>query len=217
MCVLAATAGNSSLATARPINSAGGMYRVSDERAVWLARNVLPIEPALRAWLRRRRLSESEIDDLVQETYAKLITLPSVENIRDPKNYAFQVAHSIFASRIRRARIVPIHAGIDLSELAIPANDGTPEDIVQAREELLELAGALASLPLRCRTAFLLRRVDGLSQREVAQRLGISEKTVENYMTQAIRFLMDRYGRGGKTHLRTSKTVRVEAAKQNAI
>ncbi|MEI9887586.1 MAG: sigma-70 family RNA polymerase sigma factor [Rhizomicrobium sp.] len=193
------------------------MYRVSDERAVWLARNVLPIEPALRGWLRRRRLSESEIDDLVQETYAKLIALESVENIRDPKNYAFQVAHSIFASRIRRARIVPIHAGINLSELAIPSNDGTPEDIVQAREELLELAGALASLPLRCRTAFLLRRIDGLSQREVAQHLGISEKTVENYMTQAIRFLMDRYGRGGKTHSRTSKAVRVEDAKRNAI
>ncbi len=172
------------------------MYRVSDERAAWLARNVLPIEPALRAWLRRRRLSEPEIDDLVQETYAKLIALESVENIRDPKNYSFQVAHSIFASQIRRAQIVPIHAGINLGELAIPASDGTPEDIVQAREELLELADALASLPLRCRTAFLLRRVDGLSQREVAQRLGISEKTVENYMTQAIRFLMDRYAVG---------------------
>ncbi len=193
------------------------MYRVSDERARWLARNVLPIEPALRAWLRRRRLSESEIDDLVQETYAKLITLESVENIRDPKNYSFQVAHSIFASRIRRARIVPIHAGINLGELTIPATDGTPEDIVQARQELLELADALTSLPSRCRTAFLLRRVDGMSQREVAQHLGISEKTVENYMAQAVRFLMDRYGRGGKSSLRASKDKREEAAKRNAV
>ena len=192
------------------------MYRVSDERARWLARHILPIEPALRAWLRRRRLSETEIDDLVQETYAKLITLESVDAIRDPKSYSFQVAHSIFASRIRRARIVPIHAGINLGELAVAADDGTPEDIVQAREELLELADALASLPQRCRAAFLLRRVDGLSQREVAQHLGISEKTVENYMTQAIRFLMDRYGRGGKTPSRASKPVK-EAMLEHAI
>jgi RNA polymerase sigma-70 factor (ECF subfamily) len=188
------------------------MYRVSEDRASWLARNILPIEPALRAWLRRRRLSESEIDDLVQETYAKLAGLESIDGIRDPKSYSFQVAHSIHASRIRRARIVPIHAVVNLGDLAIPTDDGTPEDIVQAREELLELAGALASLPQRCRTAFLLRRVDGLSQREVARQLGISEKTVENYMTQAIRFLMDRYGRGGKTPSRASKPVKKAVA-----
>jgi RNA polymerase sigma-70 factor (ECF subfamily) len=193
------------------------MYRVSDARALWLARHVLPNEPALRAWLRRRRLSDSEIDDLVQETYAKLISLDSVDAIRDPKSYTFQVAHSIFASRIRRARIVPIHAGVNLGELAIPADGGTPEDIVQAREELMELADALASLPLRCRTAFLLRRIDGLSQREVAQKLGIAEKTVENYMTQAIRFLMDRYGRGGKTPFRASRDIREEATQPHAL
>jgi RNA polymerase sigma-70 factor (ECF subfamily) len=186
-------------------------------RALWLARHVLPNEPALRAWLRRRRLSDSEIDDLVQETYAKLISLDSVDAIRDPKSYTFQVAHSIFASRIRRARIVPIHAGVNLGELAIPADGGTPEDIVQAREELMELADALASLPLRCRTAFLLRRIDGLSQREVAQKLGIAEKTVENYMTQAIRFLMDRYGRGGKTPFRASRDIREEATQPHAL
>ncbi len=193
------------------------MYRVSEERALWLSRNILPTEPALRAWLRRRRLSESEIDDLVQETYAKLITLESVENIRNPKNYAFQVAHSILASRIRRAGLCPSMPASTSANWRSRRNDGTPEDIVQAREELLELAGALASLPLRCRTAFLLRRVDGLSQREVAQHLGISEKTVENYMTQAIRFLMDRYGRGGKTPSRTSKDVQEAAANRNAV
>ncbi len=112
----------------------------------------------------------------MQETYAKFIALKSVEAIRDPKSYAFQVAHSILASRIRHARIVPIQAGADLGEMQVPSFEGTPEDILQARDELLELAEALASLPPRCRAAFLLRRVDGLSQREVAQRLGISEE-----------------------------------------
>ncbi|MEI9996716.1 MAG: sigma-70 family RNA polymerase sigma factor [Rhizomicrobium sp.] len=193
------------------------MCRVSDARALWLARHVLPVEPALRAWLRRRGLSDFDVDDLVQETYAKFITLDSVDAIRDPKSYAFQVAHSIFVSRIRRARIVPIQASADLSEMSIPAHDGTPEDILEARDELLELAGALASLPTRCRTAFLLRRVDGLSQRQVAQHLGISEKTVENYMTQAIRFLMDRYGRGGKPRVGASKDVTGETKTRNAV
>jgi RNA polymerase sigma-70 factor (ECF subfamily) len=192
------------------------MPSVSDERAIWLARHILPVEPALRAWLRRRRLQDTEIDDLVQETYAKLIVLESVDAIRDPKSYAFQVAHSIHATRIRRARIVPIQAGADLGDMPIPALDGTPEDILQARDELMELAAALTSLPARCKAAFLLRRLDGLSQRETAQRLGISEKTVENYMTQAIRFLMDRYGRGGKPKAQTSKDAREETIDRNA-
>jgi RNA polymerase sigma factor (sigma-70 family) len=186
------------------------MSRVSDNRALWLARHVLPAEPSLRAWLRRKRLSEDEIDDLVQETYAKLASLDSVDAIRDPKSYAFQVARSIFVSRIRQAHIIPIRAAADLAELAIASTEGTPEDIAQARDELQELAQALAILPIRCRTAFLLRRVDGLSQRETALHLGISEKTVEKHMSHAIRFLMDRYGRGGKPRRNTSKSISEE-------
>jgi RNA polymerase sigma-70 factor (ECF subfamily) len=181
------------------------MIRVSDERALWLARHVLPAEPALRSWLRRRRLSEFEIDDLIQETYAKFVSMESVEAIRDPKSYAFQIARSIFASNVRRSKIVPIWAGTDLGELSIASNEGTPEDVIEARDELQELVEALATLPDRCRKAFLMRRADGLSQRETAQALGISEKTVEKHMTQAIRFLMDRYGRGGKSRNQASK------------
>ncbi len=181
------------------------MTRVSDERALWLARHVLPAEPALRTWLRRRRLSDFEIDDLVQETYAKFVAMDSVDAIRDPKSYAFQIASSIFATNIRRAKIVSIRSGTDLGELAIASSEGTPEDVMEARDELQELAEALATLPERCRKAFLLRRAEGLSQRETAQALGISEKTVEKHMTQAIRFLMDRYGRGGKPRNQASK------------
>lgn len=186
------------------------MTRVTDERALWLARHVLPAEPALRAWLRRRRLSDFEIDDLVQETYARFVAMESVELIREPKNYAFQIASSIFASNMRRAKIVPIRTGADLGELAIASNEGTPEDVVEARDELHELAEALATLPDRCRQAFLMRRAEGLSQRETAQALGVSEKTVEKHMTQAIRFLMDRYGRGGKPRIQASKEAEAE-------
>ena len=49
------------------------MGQYSDERAIWLGRHVLPHEPALRAWLRRRRLGGLEIDDIIQETYTRLV------------------------------------------------------------------------------------------------------------------------------------------------
>src|ERR1043165_1101547 len=60
----------------------------SRDRIDWLSRHVLPHEPALRAWLRRRAVPGLEIDDVVQETYSVLSGLASVEHIQAPRAYA---------------------------------------------------------------------------------------------------------------------------------
>lgn len=182
------------------------MVRVPDQRAAWLARCVLPHERALRTWLIRRRIAGLDVDDIVQETYARLASLESVDAIRNARTYMFQTAYSIVVSHLRRSRIVSIRAADDIESLGVAASEPTSEDIVQSREELVEIARALASLPDNCRKTFILRRVEGLSQRETASRLGISEKTVEHHMSRSIRFLMDRFGRGGKTSVRASKS-----------
>ncbi len=174
------------------------MERVSDERARWLAQAVLPHEPALRAWLKHRRIAGLDIDDIVQETYAKFVSLASVDAIYDPKSYAFQIAHSIIVSHLRRLRIVSIRSVVDIELLSVAAPEPSAERQLEDRDELKELATALADLPEKCRETFLLRRVEGLSQRETAQALGISEKTVEKRMARGIRHLMDIFGRGGK-------------------
>lgn len=182
--------------------------RVSDDRAVWLARHVLPHEPALRAWLLCRRVFDLDIDDIVQETYAKLAGLASVDNIREPKRYMFQTAYSVVVGHLRRSRIVSISAAADLDQFGIAAPEPSAEEQLVQRDELKDLAMALASLPEPCRQAFTLRRVSGLSQRETAARLGIAEKTVEKYMAKAVRLLMDTFGRGGKSPAQASKTLR---------
>lgn len=74
----------------RPAPSHRRMSRVSDERARWLARHVLPHEPALRAWLSTRRVADLEVDDIVQETYARLASAESVATVRNARTYAFQ-------------------------------------------------------------------------------------------------------------------------------
>jgi RNA polymerase sigma factor (sigma-70 family) len=191
-----------------PRTSAPPMSRVSNERAAWLARAVLPHEPALRTWLKRKRkrVVGLEVDDIVQETYAKLVALKSVDGIRDARSYTFQIAYSIVVSQIRRARIVSILASADVGQ--IPSPDASIEHVLEVRDELSELARALAELPEKCRTVFALRRVEGLSQREAAARLGISEKTVEKHMARGIRLLMDRFGRGGKPSVYASRDIR---------
>jgi RNA polymerase sigma factor (sigma-70 family) len=187
-----------------------------DDRALWLARHVLPHEPMLRAWLQRRIVPGIDVDDVVQETYARLSQIESVEEVRDPRSYMFQAAHSIIVSHVRRSRIVSIQAMAHLDALETPADEPDPEAQALARDELNRLALAIAAMPERIRDVFVMRRVHGLSQREVAGRLGLSESTVEKHMSKGFRHLSALFGRGGKAQPRASSAGEEETDQSNA-
>ncbi len=178
--------------------------RASDERAFWLSRFVIQHEPALRAWLSHKRIAGLEIDDIVQETYARLIAVESVAGIVNVRNYMFQTAYSVLISHVRRSKIVPFQAVSDLEQLGATA-EYSPEDQAADRDELHRLAQAIATLPGKIRDVFVLRRVDGLSQRDVANRLGLSESTVEKHMSRSIYLLMTFISRSGNDTARASK------------
>lgn len=173
------------------------MTAAADERARWLAKHVLPREAALRNWLRAKRLQGVDLDDVVQETYAVLAGLPSVEDIGNPASYAFQVAHSIVLQQLRRARVVSIETIADWERLGQSDEQPSPEREVVARDELQQIMTEVRALPPRCRQVFLLRKMEGLSQREIARRLGIAEGTVEKQIQKGLALLMRRVGRGG--------------------
>jgi RNA polymerase sigma-70 factor (ECF subfamily) len=173
------------------------MTRVTDDRAIWLARNVLPHEPALRAWLMRWRVDDLLVDDVVQEAYAVLASRPSVEDIQRPRNYLFQTARSIILMHLRRSRVVSIRAVEDIERVGAAAEEPNPEQQVSDREELHRLATAIANLPEMGRQALTLRVIDGLSQREVGERMGISENAAQNHIAKSIYLLMNVFGRGG--------------------
>ncbi len=182
------------------------------ERARWLLRNVLPHEPALRGWLSRRALPGLDPDDIIQESYTILAELESVDAIHYPRAYLFQVARSVITRHVRRTRIVPIHAVDDLERLDHPDDAASPEQQAIDRDELRRLAHAIAAMPLKTRQAFILRRVEGLPQREIAAQMRISENTVETHISRGIRFLIDWFGRGGKTSPQTSRRMEAEIA-----
>ncbi|HEY5239063.1 MAG TPA: sigma-70 family RNA polymerase sigma factor, partial [Rhizomicrobium sp.] len=66
-----------------------------------------------------------------------------------------------------------------------------PDRVLMARDELARLQVTLDRLPPRCREAILLRRIEGLSRREIAARMGISEYTVAEYLTHSMCALAD--------------------------
>lgn len=176
----------------------------SNSRARWLAQHIVPHERAIRSWL-ARRTHDLDIDDIVQEMYARLASLEDAESIRNPRQYAAQTAISIALNLVRHARVVPMIPMADFEELGLASLEPSPERAVNSQEELRELESTLQELPPLCRTAFLLRRVEGLSQKDVADKLGISVKTVEKYMARSVRFLIQTYGRGGGSGPQVSK------------
>lgn len=176
-----------------------------DERARWLVRNALPYEPALRVWLSSRRLPGVEIDDVIQETYARLIRAEALAEIRNPKAYMFQTAWSVIVTQMRRERVVSMQALAELDEMALTADQPSPEQEAADRQELLRLAEAIATLPGKVRDVFKLRRVDGLSQKEVARRLGLSESTVEKHLRRGYLLLLKRFAHGGLAAPRASR------------
>lgn len=180
----------------------------STERALWLCRHILPHEPALRAWLQRKRLPGLEVDDIVQETYTRLSTVDSVDDIRDPKTYMFQTAYSVIVSHFRRSRIVPIQAVGSLEAIDVAGEAPSVETQVSDYQQLQRLAELIAGLPEKAREVFVLRRIHDLPQREVAKRMGLAESTVEKHMSKALTLIAALFERSGNVISRASNGMR---------
>jgi len=181
-----------------PETGSGKERAIRDGRAIWLARHICPHEPALRRWLTGRIQHGFLIDDVVQEAYAKLATLPAVDHIENPRAYFFRTALSIIITELRRAPVVSMESLSEVERLSIQTNEPTPDVQAEEREEYRRVADAIAQLPEKCRQVFIMRKVQGLSQRETAQALGLSESTVEKHVGRGIRHLINIFGRGGK-------------------
>lgn len=181
------------------VAAGGGSPSLAADRAVWLAEEILPHEPALRRWLRERlALPGTDADDIVQESYARLAGLDCITHVREPRAYLFTVARSVVHHHLRRAQVVAFETVAELDGLGAEApGTDSPEHFACSRQQLALAHELLASLPNRCREVFSLRRIEGLSQREVAEKLRISQSTVEKHMIKALRLLMA--GVGGRT------------------
>lgn len=151
---------------------------------------ILPHEADVRAWLVRTGGAASDVDDIIQETYCRLAGLDTVSHIRNGRAYFFRTARNIAIERIRRARIVRIDCVTEIDALNVMDDEPSPERIVAGRRELRQVQRLIEGLPQRCRQIFTLRRIHGLSQREVAARLGVSENVVETQSIRGLRLVL---------------------------
>lgn len=161
-----------------------------DEIVAWVGSHVLPHEADLRAWLRRLAVSPDQIDDVVQETYCKLAAMDGVAHIENGRAYFFQTARHIMLSQIRRSRIVRIDSSTEIDALNIVDSEPSPERITASRRELERVQRLIQGLPERCRQIFELRRIHGVSQKEIARRLGVTENAVESQASRGLKLIL---------------------------
>jgi RNA polymerase sigma-70 factor (ECF subfamily) len=156
---------------------------------LWFINEILPLEPMLLRFLRRNWRDESEIADLRQEAYIRIFEAAAQERPLQAKAFLFQIVRNLIIDRVRQKSVVSIEFLADFEGLNVSSGEPTPEHYVAARQQLRTLQAALDELPLRCRQVIVLRKIEGLSQREVARRMGISEETVEHHVVKGIRIL----------------------------
>ncbi|MGE4323369.1 MAG: RNA polymerase sigma factor [Sphingobium sp.] len=177
------------------------------QRAVWLATHILPHEGAVRTMVGRWRLPAGiEVDDVIQESYANIARLPSVDQIVHPRNYFFATARTIFLGHVRREKLVFIDS-LESFDMIADTNLATPEAEAVGRDELRRLAGWVAQLGQPARTAFMLRHIDNLGHAEIGRRLGLSENAVQKMLAKSLQKLALFIGRNGKPEVPPSSAV----------
>jgi RNA polymerase sigma factor (sigma-70 family) len=151
-------------------------------RHQWIADHILPWEAEVRRWLGRytRTLRADDIDDLIQEAYARLWSA-DFTRIRDGRTFLYSVVRNALHDQLRRARVIQIECVAEIDALDIDEAPG-PERWVSAHQQYEQLLRVLEKLTPQRRAVYQLRKFEGLSQREIARRLGIAEKTVENLL-----------------------------------
>jgi RNA polymerase sigma-70 factor (ECF subfamily) len=152
---------------------------------IWLIEQVLPAEPRYCA-LAVRLVGPAEADDLVQEAYARLLSLQTWQDIASPVAFTHQIIRNLALDRLRRASLVRIEnvAALDLAAIADPAPD--PHRVASAASDLARIVALVDQLPPQCRKVVRLRKFEGRSPREIAEMLGLSVSTVEKHLAKGL-------------------------------
>lgn len=160
------------LETVRDEHDEGAIERLYREEAPRLARR-----------LGARLSPGEEAADLVQDAFARLIASGTFSRLRTPQAFLHRIVRNLLIDRARSLKARGPHLLVDEAGLSIAPDQVDTLEVKEMRELY---SRAVDALPRRTRQVFLLHRVDGLCYREIAGALGISVRTVEWHMAEAL-------------------------------
>ena len=143
-------------------------------------------ESALKRFLERFFYSTHDIEDILQEVFLQTWNIEKKQEIQLPKSYLFKVARNMALKELKK-KSGQINAFIEeVNPDELVRNETSTENEVDLSERLILFEKALATLPPRCRNVFVLRKIFGFSQKEIARRMNISVSTVEKHIINGI-------------------------------
>jgi RNA polymerase sigma factor (sigma-70 family) len=143
-------------------------------------------------FLRRRGATPQDALDIAQDTYVRFLRYEGVTGIESPAAMLFRIAGNVAADHGRAAALRGKTRSFDAHDAEIASEHPSAEREVAAEQVLTAVRSAIAGLSPRCRTVFLLSRLDGLTYLEIAARCGISVKMVEKHVSHALRACVER-------------------------
>jgi RNA polymerase sigma-70 factor (ECF subfamily) len=166
------------------------------ETSAWFAKEIQPHEGTLRSYL-VGIARPNDVDDLVQESYTRLLWLREQGRVRSPRGLLFTMARNAAHDLFRRRGTARTDHVTEKDICHVLDDKPGVDEVVSRQQEIALLADAIEALPERCRAVFILRQFENLSQREIAARLGIAEHTVESQLTKALRRCADYFAANG--------------------
>lgn len=142
----------------------------------------------LRRYLTRLLGNTTEAQDVAHDAYLRVFPDGEKTTAEQPEAVLYTTARRLAINRLKRRSISPFSPSAVTVDLAASSSPGVAQQVM-ARQELRLLEDAIAQLPEGCRAVLLLRKVELLSHREIAERLGIAVSTVEKQHARALRLL----------------------------
>lgn len=152
------------------------------ETARWFDEEVRPHALELRAWLRARFPSLADADDLVQESYLRVLRARGKGTIENTRAFLFTTARNVALDLVRRNQAVTTEALVNAGPSSVIEESQDVAEWVSRTQEIEILHEAIRALPARCQEIVTLQRIHGLSNRAIAELLGISINTVNAQM-----------------------------------
>ncbi len=140
----------------------------------------------------RQRVGGDEARDVVHDAYLRMLDYAGDATIENPRAYLYRVTANVANDLGAKSKVRAEWAEPDIEPDALHSPTPGPEATVTARDALRCCQAALEELPEICRHVFLLHRVDGMAQCDVASALGIPKRTVERYIAKALAHCLKR-------------------------
>jgi RNA polymerase sigma factor (sigma-70 family) len=154
---------------------------------LWFVTEVQPHRPALRAWLLARFPTLSDVDNIIQETFVRVLRAREVTPVRSTRALLYVTARNLALDTVRRQKIVRFESMTEDVSSSVLDDSGDVFATLNQQQELELLSQAIQSLPYRCRQVMTLRTTYGFTAKQIAARLEVSESTVDKTLAQGIR------------------------------